>query len=253
MSYGIEIRNKDSNVIIDEQRKSFFVRGTATSVTGNPTLGNSGGASDIPGSGVGGSGQILRSDLNFFRPAAANSYTSTTYYSLEQRKVKGSNIDRILRNIVGGTSQYQNNRTNFTGTMVTAVDSFQLAPANSNGYTIPVTTDGTYGLEIRDAQGDVSFTTTDLNQYYKIDSVLSWGSSGSYTASGETWSYKATFTAPSGENIYDYYILSNNMNISITGTNFGTKAEYRGSSRTIDFYASSNREQIPIVARLIEP
>ena len=70
-SYGIEIRNDDNNIIIDGENPQFLIRGAGTANFGS-TAGT--GYGSIPGSGVGGNGQVLGSDFLFGVPYSASGF-----------------------------------------------------------------------------------------------------------------------------------------------------------------------------------
>ena len=239
MSYGIEIRNEDSKVIINEERANFSVRGSGTHnfASSAYTVDTDG---TIPNSGISGFGQIVNSDFIFAKPYSSSGFSSFSTVHCENTLTVGAKTGRLLRKLGRNEAAYGTTPT----TKPPQFKTVQLAANNTNGFTVNTSSGSNYGLEILDSSGDVTFTTTGLTEYFVIDAILSWGSQGTKTSAGESWpsAYEATFTAPSGADIYDYYVLFNYFNFRRNPGNihFGMKAEYRHSTRTIRFISSSN-------------
>ena len=248
MSYGIEIRNEDDKVIINEERPNFSVRGSGTHNFGSNTytVDTNG---TIPNSGIGGYGQIVNSDFIFAKPYNSSGFSSTATVHCENSLLINAKTGRMQRKLGRNEASYGTT----PATKPPQFKTVQLAANNTNGFTVNPTTSADYGLEILDASGDVVFTTNGLTEYFVIDAILSWGSQGTKTSASESWpsAYEATFTAPSGADIYDYYVLFNNFRfIRNISSHYGMKAEYKHSTRTIRFISSSNIYPA-IVGRLI--
>lgn len=248
MSYGIEIKNEDDKTIIDENRANFSVRGSGTHNFGanTYTVDTDG---TIPNSGIGGYGQILNSDFVFAKPYNSSGFTSTATVHCENSLLINAKTGRLQRKLGRNEASYGTT----PATKPPQFKTVQLAANNTNGFTVSAST-GDYGLEIFDSSGNVTFTTAGLTKYFVIDAILSWGTKGTKTSASESWpnAYETTFTAPSGADIYDYYVLFNNFRfIRNISSHYGMKAEYKHSTRTIRFISSSNIYPA-IVGRLIE-
>lgn len=256
MAYGLEIKNDDANIIISDDRSSYEVHSTGS---GSSTIGpRNAGAADsagndwggnVPESGVGGWGSLIKSDFLMIRPDdGTDNYNSTDQVHCNMNVSFGAKTQRTIR-VFG-----RNTVSTSAGVEPTSFNYVYLSPINGNNNTVSPTTSG-YGLEVYDASGDVKFSSF-IDEYFIIDGVFTTAdNSGDYTIAGDTWdeAYVATFTAPSGADIYDYYVSGNVMDIDVNSTPSNTLrgacAVYRHSTRTITM-VSTYRSVDFIVGRL---
>lgn len=249
MTYGIEIKNNDGNVIIDGSHGNFLVRGAgtanfaATAGTGYTPAGDplDGSTGYIPNSGVQGNGNVLGNELLFAVPYNSGGFASTAQVHLEGTLTWGTNVQRLQRR--HGRNEASQGST--PSPKPPQFKWFQIAGCGSTGFPIPSSSSTDYGIEIYDSNQDVMFTTAQLSSFGVLQGVVTTtGGSSGYTVSGETYTdaYTATFVAPAGEDIYDYYVTVNNMYFAnVSGnTKNAVKAVYQHSTRSITFISSYN-------------
>ena len=239
MAYGFEVKNDDGYVIIDDTHRNMMVFADGTAADGAFTNLRSASATDsagndwggkIPNSGVGGYGNILISDLLFARPDdATDNYNSTDKVKLNLWVSYGAKTQRVIR-------EYGRGGISSTGGVEpTSYNYVQTMPINGNGNVLAASTSG-YGLEVFDATGSVRFSSN-IDKFFILDAVLTTsGSSSTITADGDSYQYanEVTFTAPSGADIYDYYVCVNHFDTNGTaGSFYGMGAHYQHSTRTI--------------------
>jgi len=220
MSYGIEIRNGDDNIIIDDQYYNFRERLTGTALPG----------SNYPPSGVTGSGSFipLTSDTIMARPIRSTGSPE-------------NQLDVLFTEL---------NNAVFTGYEWGGDDpagygDLFLEPVN--GYKYYVFNDSDvgalpdYGLAIYDEDGKLTFRSdiqSTLEVVAIIDLNINTGGSGLNTG---------TYNIPVGEDINDHYVFTNNLNYINIGDFLGTGFDNFGANRArydyinnkIDFICST--------------
>ena len=256
MAYGFEVKNDDGYIIIDDTNRNFqvYADGTAAAdaltqyriATVNDSDGNDWGGK-IPDSGPSGWGDILKSDLLFGRPDdGTDNYNSTDVVKLNMWMFYGTKTNRTQRKWGRFTI------TNTSGVEPTSYNYVQVAPFNGNGNVVSASSSG-YGLEVYDATGSVRFTSN-LDKYFVLDAVLTTsGTQSTITATGDSYQYanEVTFTAPSGADIYDYYVCVNSFDTNGTaGSFYGMGAHYQHSTRTIRCIASGPSKKF-LIGRLV--
>lgn len=258
MSFGIEIKNNDGNVILGEGQPTFLIRGAGTANfaadagTGYAPGGGPGDGSDgyIPLSGISYNGKVLGSDFLFGAPYSSSGFASTAQVHMEGTISFGAIVQRLQRR--WGRNEASQGST--PSPKPPQFKWFQVAGANQNGFPVPSSSTTDYGLEIYAPNGDVNFTTTDLSSFGTIQAVIETSASSSTVSSGgENFldAHTATFVAPAGENIYDYYVSFNQFIYSSAGGNshYATKCVYQQSTRSIFIISSSKRRKF-IIAKL---
>ena len=255
MSYGVEIKNNDGNVILGEGQPTFLIRGSgtanfsATAGTGYAPSNGPGDGSDgyIPLSGISYYGNVLGSDFLFGAPYSSSGFSSTAQVHLEGMITWGAILSRLQR-------KWGRNEASLGATPSPKPPQFkwfQVAGANQNGFPVPSSGTTDYGLEVYAANGDVNFTTTQLSAFGTVAAVVETSANSSTISSGgENFlsAHTATFIAPAGENIYDYYVQFNQFIYSSAGGNnhYATKAVYQQSTRSIFIISSSKRRKFII-------
>ncbi len=242
MTFGILINNNDGNQIIGDQQATFLIRGYGTAnfgVTAGTGYAPSGGPGDgsdgfIPQSGISYFGSVLGSDFLFGAPYSSSGFSSTAQVHLEGTITFGAVLSRLNRK--WGRNESQNGST--PSPKPPQYKWFQVAGANANGFPVPASSSTDYGLEVYAANGDVNFTTTQLTSFGTVQAVVETSaSSATVTSAGELFpgAHTATFIAPAGENIYDYYVGVNQFIYYGTGGNnhYAIKAVYQQSTRSI--------------------
>lgn len=240
-SYGIEIRNDDNNIIIDGENPQFLIRGAGTASFGT-TAGT--GYGSIPGSGVGGNGQVLGSDFLFGVPYSSSGFSSTAYVHFECSRTYGGNLQRLQRR--WGRIESQQGAT--PSPKPPQFKWFQVAGPNANGFTPPASQSTDYGFEVYGYDSGTQktlFTTAQLSSFGILHGIVTPTTySSSFTIGGETYSdaYTATFTSPTGTDIYDYYVHCNSFDHQRNPGNirYAIKAVYHGQSRTITLISTSS-------------
>jgi hypothetical protein len=257
MSFGIEIKNNDGNTILGEGQPTFLIRGAGTANfgadagTGYAPGGGPGDGSDgyIPLSGISYNGKVLGSDFLFGAPYSSSGFSSTAQVHME---------GTITSGILGRVQRRWGRNEASQGASISPKPPqfkwFQVAGANQNGFPVPSSSTTDYGLEVYASNGDVNFTTTDLSSFGTIQAVVQTSSnSSSFSIGGETYlaAHTATFIAPAGENIYDYYTMFNQAIYQVSGQNqaYATKFVYQQSTRSITIISSSIRRKF-IIAKL---
>ena len=239
-TYGIEIRNGDDNLIIDGENPQFLIRGAGTANFGS-TAGT--GYGSIPGSGVGGNGQVLGSDFLFGVPYSASGFSSTAYVHFECSRTYGGNLGRLQRK--WGRIESQQGAT--PSPKPSQFKWFQVAGPNANGFTPPASQSTDYGFEVYGYDSGTQktlFTTAQLSSFGTLHGVITPSTySAAFAIGGETYTaaYTATFTSPSGTDIYDYYVHCNSFDHQRNPGNvrYAIKAVYHGQSRTITIISTS--------------
>ena len=254
MTHGIEIYNNDGRLIIGAEQPTFLIRGAGTTNfagtagTGYAPGGGPGDGSDgyIPQSGVSYFGNVLGSDILFVKPSG--SYTSTAEVHLEGTISFGAIVQRVQRR--HGRNEASQGAT--PAPKPAAFDWFQVAGANVNGFPVPLSSTTDYGLEVL-KNGTPVFTTTQLSSFGTIQGIVETSGNSNYTTGGETFvgARTATFIAPVGANIFDYYVMFNNFQYTDAGggNHYGVKAVYRQSTRSIVLISTSVSRKF-IIAKL---
>ena len=249
MSYGLEIRNSDNNVIIDGSLPNLLVRGFGTTGfggiagTGYAPPNGPGDGSDgyIPNSGISYNGNVLGSDILFGVPYSSSGFASNAEVHLEGNMQVGAIVTRLSR-------KWGRNEASFGATPSPKPPQykwFQLAGSNQNGFPVQQSSSTDYGFEVYDGNGVVVFTTTILTSFGTIQGVVvTTGGNGTYSTGGDTFAgaHTATFIAPVGEDIYDYYVSFNDFdydnNTVPANSQRAVKAVYRNSTRSIVLISS---------------
>lgn len=250
MTYGIEIKNSDNNVIIDGDHNNFLVRGAgtanfaATAGTGYTPAGDplDGSTGFIPNSGVGGNGDVLGNEFLFAAPYNSAGFASTAQVHLEGTLSYGANVQRLQRR--HGRNEASQGST--PSPKPPQFKWFQIAGCNVDGFTPPSSSSTDYGIEIFNASQEVVFTSAQLSSFGVLKGVLTTSGNSNYTVSGETYSNAstATFIAPTGEDIYDYYVNINAFSYRINPGNvrYVNKAVYQHSTRSITLISNGPKK-----------
>lgn len=234
-TYGIEIKNGDNNVIIDGENPQFLVRGAGTANFGSTAgIGYDG---TLPNTGPGGNGQVLGSDFLFGAPYSSLGFDSDDYVHFECTRRYGGVLQRLIRS--WGRRESQQGAT--PSPKPPQFKWFQIAGPNNNGFTPPVAQTTDYGFEVYGYDGGTRktlFTTAELNTFGTLHGVITPSTySSSFSIGGETYTnaYTSTFTAPVGEDVFDYYVHCNSFFYQRNPGNvlFAIKAVYHGQTRTI--------------------
>lgn len=214
MSYGLEIRNSDNNVIIDTvyPNTEIVSSGTFSSSVSYPSV----------------SGFDANTDLLFVSP----NDTNPQFGYLNVRTYIPPNVSGRTFSVNDGVQvhptslSYKSIRPTFS------------TPSNSE-----------YGLEIFDENGNLTFTSLNENVFQIVA-----GGNFVCTASDITPVVDASFDIPTGDNITDYFVLVNHihyLDLDFLG-NVQFIAQYRYDTNKINFLCNITGLTIPyLIGKLV--
>ena len=232
--YGIEIRNEDGNIIVDDVYKNFQVMAYGIADAGDAISFSTGDYED---------GSLL-----FGRPINVNQNDSSGWH------IAGSSGSAT---VFGGVSAYVNlsdpvinmgytPHPDYSTTPITSPSVGKITPKVEWVLIKPNVTSpnaGDYGLEVYAPDGTVSFATG-------VETTFDIVSTVTVNPNSTAYNYHNTATFASSDNIFNYWIcLSNLMHfptMTVPGF-FGwvSTGKWRGSTNSITFYQPNWGQQNP--------
>jgi hypothetical protein len=214
MSYGLEIRNSDGNIIIDTVYPN-------TEIVSSGTF-----SSSVSYPGV--SGFDEATDLLFVAP----NDTNPQYGYVNVQTYIPPNVSSRTFSLTDGVTAYP------TSLSFKSLRPSVSTPSNSE-----------YGLEVFDENGNLTFTSLTESVFQIVA-----GGNFVCTATNLTPVVDASFDIPTGDNITDYFVLVNHihyLDLDFLG-NIQFIAQYRYDTNKINFLCNITGLRIPyLIGKLV--